>query len=161
MELNWSDSCFREAYSDRNPLLTGEGKGQTKVSCTITLTQQNKLWWKLHPGWSAHQISLLISRSPYKQWKLLVRQAVNSKLWQSSLWSSEQLYRWFAFCLSHRDVTLFWNQKLINSAKPYLMKNIIKGLQGFLTEKVHKAFLNVNFFIIIFKGKTTLVQFWH
>lgn len=43
LELNQSDRCSREAYSDRNPLLTGEEKGQTKVSCTVTLTQKNKL----------------------------------------------------------------------------------------------------------------------
>lgn len=40
LELNWSDSSFREAYSDRNPLLTGEEKGQTKVSRTVTFTQK-------------------------------------------------------------------------------------------------------------------------
>lgn len=40
LELNWSYSCFREAYSDRNSLFAGEGEGQTKVSCTVTLTQK-------------------------------------------------------------------------------------------------------------------------
>lgn len=50
LELNWSDRSFREAYSDRNPLLTGEEKGKTKVSCTVTFTQKKKLSWKLQPG---------------------------------------------------------------------------------------------------------------
>lgn len=40
LELNWSDSCSREAYSDTNPLLTGEEKGQTKVARTVTLTRK-------------------------------------------------------------------------------------------------------------------------
>lgn len=76
--------------------------------------------------WLSQEVPILC-----KHWKLLVRQAVNSKLWQSSLWSSEQFYILFAFCLSHRHATLFWNLKLINSAKTHLMKNIIKSLQKF------------------------------